>query len=69
MELYAEGIDGNGPLRQEMTCVRPVGNAAGGVYRATVPAVRPATDYTPRAIPQCPGVAVPLEESRILWQR
>ena len=25
--------------------------------------------YTPRVIPHCEGVAVPLEESRILWQR
>jgi glycogen phosphorylase len=26
-------------------------------------------DYTPRVIPHCDGVAIPLEEARILWQR
>jgi hypothetical protein len=31
--------------------------------------VRPASDYTPRVIPKRPGVTIPLESSRILWQR
>ena len=26
-------------------------------------------DYTARVIPHCDGVAVPLEDARILWQR
>jgi len=70
VELYADGVDGNGPVRQKMKRVRPpAGNAGGCVYRATVPAARPATDYTARVIPHWPGVEVPLEESRILWQR
>ena len=30
---------------------------------------RPATDYTARVIPNCNGVAIPLEDPRILWQR
>jgi len=34
-----------------------------------VPAARPATDYTARLIPHGDGVAIPLEEARILWQR
>jgi len=34
-----------------------------------VPASRPATDYTPRLIPQRDGVAIPLEDARILWQQ
>lgn len=38
-------------------------------YTAPVPAIRPATDYTPRIVPHHPGVAVPLEEPLILWQR
>ncbi len=30
---------------------------------------RPAADYTARVIPHRDGVAVPLEDARILWQR
>ena len=41
----------------------------GGIYRASVPATRLATDYTARIIPHCVGVAVPLEVDPILWQR
>ncbi len=70
VELYADGINGDGPVRQEMTCVRAVPDASRRcVYRATVPATRPARDYTVRVVPQRPGSAVPLESTRILWQR
>ena len=69
VELYADGANGSGPIRQEMTRVRPlVGAAHGYLYSASVPATRPATDYTPRVIPRCPGVAVPLEAPHILWR-
>ena len=69
LELYADGLRGNPPVRQEMNRLRPVYDAAGSyVYGASVPADRPATDYTARAIPRFEGVAVPLEENRILWQ-
>ena len=63
VELYADGIDGGEPVRVEMT------GAGGSNYRGTVSASRPAADYTARVIPQRPGVAVPLESARILWQR
>jgi starch phosphorylase len=70
VELYADGIDGNSPIRQEMTRVRPpAGETRGGIYCASVPATRPAADYTTRIIPHCAGVAVPLEVDPILWQR
>ena len=70
VELYADGIDGNSPIRQEMARVRPpAGETRGGIYCASVPATRPAADYTARIIPHCPGVAVPLEVDPILWQR
>lgn len=36
---------------------------------AQSPATRPATNYAARVIPQYAGVAVPLEATRILWQR
>jgi glycogen phosphorylase len=70
VELYAEGVNGDGPVRQEMQRVRQLVGAAGGyAYRAEVDATRSPTDYTPRVIPCCAGVAVPLETAHILWQR
>jgi glycogen phosphorylase len=70
VELYAAGINGDGPLRKEMARIRPLGDAEGGyVYRVQVPAARPSTDYTARVIPCYDGVAVPLETTRIQWQR
>ncbi len=70
VELYADGVNVAGPVRQEMERVRQLAGASGGyAYRAGVTAVRPATDYTARVIPNYSGVAVPLEAARILWQR
>jgi starch phosphorylase len=70
VEIYADGIDGGGPVRQEMERVHQLAGAPGGyAYRARVPATRPAADYTARVMPQHAGVAVPLEAPRILWQR
>ncbi len=69
VELYADGTNSSGPVRQEMTRVRPLGGAAHGyLYRAPVPATRAAADYTPRVISRCSGVAVPLEAAHILWR-
>jgi starch phosphorylase len=70
VELYADGVDGDGPVRQEMARVRELVGAVGGyAYSATVPATRPPTDYTARVIPRYAGVAVPLEATHILWQQ
>jgi len=70
VELYADIKDHNGNVREEMKRAPSPPDASGRcVYRATVPAARPAADYTPRAMPRRTGVAVPLEEHRILWQR
>jgi starch phosphorylase len=70
VEIYADGIDGGGPLRQEMARVRQLAGGAGGyAYCGSVSATRPAADYTVRVIPHRTGVAAPLEEARILWQR
>ncbi len=38
-------------------------------WRARVPADRPLSDFTVRALPHHPGVLMPGEEHRILWQR
>ena len=70
VELYADGINGGPPVRQEMKSVRPLAGSPGGfAYNAAVPAARPASDYTPRLIPRHDGVSIPLEDARILWQR
>jgi starch phosphorylase len=70
VELYADGIDGSSPIRQEMTRVRQPASASGAyLYSAAVPVTRPPADYTARIIPRFDGVAIPLEDARILWQR
>ncbi len=70
VELYANGVGDSGPVRQEMRPVRRPADAAGVfVYNAAVSAARPATDYTARVIPHRDGVAIPLEDAHILWQR
>ncbi len=70
VELYADGICGSPAVRQEMACLHPLADESGGyVYSVTVAANRPPAEYTARAMPHCNGVAIPLEESQILWQR
>ena len=70
VELYADGINGGDPVRQEMKWARQLPDASRRcVYHATVPTTRPARDYTARMMPHCDGVTVPLEDARILWQR
>jgi len=69
VELYANGIKGSSAVRQEMTLLHPLADEAGSyIYSATVSASRPSADYTARVMPHCEGVAIPLEDSRILWQ-
>jgi starch phosphorylase len=68
IELYADGAGDCAPVRQEMNRLRQLGDG-GYVYGAALSSARRPADYTPRLIPQCKGVAVPLEDARILWQR
>jgi starch phosphorylase len=70
VELYADsGMDG-APEQYEMQHVgKLAGDAGDDLYRTAVSAARPPSDYTVRAIPHRDGVAIPLEEPRILWQR
>ena len=69
VELYAEGLNGDKSVRQEMMRGKQLVGANGYVYTAEVPAARPATDYSARVIPHRSGAVVPLEAARILWQR
>jgi starch phosphorylase len=69
VEIYADGINGGSPVRQEMKQGRQlVGAVRGYIYSVTVSAIRPATDYTARVIPNYDSVAVPLEAAQILWK-
>jgi starch phosphorylase len=64
VEIYA---DKNGAQQYEMSKKR---QADGGyVYQGSVPATRPASDYTARIIPRHEGAEVPLEAAEITWQK
>jgi starch phosphorylase len=69
VELFADGLNGGEPVRQEMRRGGQLVGANGTIYSTQVPKTRPATDYTVRVIPHRPGAKVPLEAARILWQR
>jgi starch phosphorylase len=70
VELYAEGVKGNAPVRHEMKRRRELDGANKVyVYGARVSAALAASDYTARVTPHRTGIAVPLECARILWQR
>lgn len=67
VELYADPWDGMGVVHQEMNAIGKQGNTH--IYRATVPATRPAYAFTPRVTAHFSDVAVPLEANQIVWQR
>jgi starch phosphorylase len=70
VELYAEESQGGYPLRLEMKCIQqPAGEEHDHLYDIQIPAARPSGDFTVRIVPRYPGVAIPLEDSHILWQR
>jgi len=69
VELYAEGHNGADPVRQPMQRgEKLVGSANAFLYVANVPATRPASDYTPRVVPNKAGASVPLEAPFICWR-
>jgi starch phosphorylase len=70
VELYADAANDGHAVQLEMKRVGPVaGTANGFLYTASVPANRSTSDYTARVVPHYEGVAMPLEEALILWQR
>ena len=70
VELYADGINHGSPVCQEMTLLHPLADESGSyVYSATVSAARPPVNYTARMMPHFNGVAIPLENARIQWQK
>jgi starch phosphorylase len=70
VELYANGISDNAAVRQVMALAPPGMSEPGSrVYGATLSTPRSPGDFTVRILPHFEGVSVPLEESRIRWQR
>jgi glycogen phosphorylase len=71
VELYAEPPDGGSPAVLVMERGQKLAGAVNGYqYGARVPPTRPASDYTPRIVPNNhPAARVPLEAQHILWQR
>ena len=70
VQLYADAPIGGEPVSIEMTCTQTASDGFHPhVYHAKLSALRPANDYTARAIPLRSGVGVPLECVRIAWQR
>jgi starch phosphorylase len=70
VELYADGVMGGTHFCQEMKNLCSHTDMTDWFsYGAVVSAARSASDYTARLIPHRNGVAVPLEDARILWQR
>jgi starch phosphorylase len=70
VELYAEATEHAQPSRAVMKRDRQIPGASSSyVYSAAVSIAHPAADYTARVIPHCNGLAIPLEDSRIRWQR
>ena len=69
VELYAQGIGDDEPVRQVMARGKELVGESAWCYTAAVPASRPASDFTPRVIPCHPEAFVPLEAAEILWYR
>ena len=69
VELYADGVNGEEPVRQEMKRRQETGGrkrlhlSCRGVFGAPGDGLYGASDTALH------GVAVPLEEAQILWQR
>jgi len=71
VELYAEANGDVNPVRHRMQLPEPAPElkpVTPTIYHASIPANRPASDFTARIIPHFDSVAVPLEMSHIRWQ-
>jgi starch phosphorylase len=68
VQVYVEDDKGAPVVCDMERAQTPEDGPSGAIYRGSVPATRPARDYTVRAVPFWPGVPVPLEADVILWQ-
>lgn len=71
VELFAEATAAQGdPLRFPMRAMGALpGTSHGFLFRATVPAGRPVSDWTPRIIPASEIASIPSELPLITWMR
>lgn len=70
VELYADPRGSEEPFAMPMAPVEAIpGEPNAAVYRLTVETGRPASDFTPRVVPQHPDACVPLELPLIAWLR
>ena len=69
VELYAQARHGEDPVRLVMTRGESLVGESAWRYSASVPADRPASEFTPRVVPFHPEASVPLEAAHILWYR
>jgi starch phosphorylase len=69
VELYADAANGDERVRQVMVRGESLVGQNVWRYTASVPATRPAQDFTPRIVPFHPDAFVPLEAPDILWHR
>jgi starch phosphorylase len=71
VELYADPVDGEQPLRQALGRAEEIPGAVNAhLYRGTTGASsRPSRHFTPRIVPQHPEARVPIEAPFILWLR
>jgi starch phosphorylase len=69
VELFADGLNGQNPVIIKMERLKKTESLTIGYhYQTIINSSRSASDFTPRVIPNLPGVSVPLETSLILWQ-
>jgi starch phosphorylase len=70
VELYADADLEREAVRQPMTRGDPVSGAINGyIYRASVPASRPESHFTPRVTTYHPEACTPIESALVLWQK
>jgi len=70
VELYAEPAPGGEPVQQPLNRGKALAGAANAyLYTGSIPADRPASDFTPRIIAAHPQAHIPLESNLILWYR
>ena len=68
IELYADALEGSPAVHVLMTQGEEIAGVSNGfMYRCKIKSGRPATHFTPRAIPVHSAASIPLEDAHILW--
>jgi starch phosphorylase len=70
VQLYADPLDGQEPIRIQMVRGKKIQGVLNGyIYQGETESTRAAEHFTPRIISAHPAVSIPLEDSHILWQK